>query len=216
MTTDTAAEPTIDATAALTTALLGQGWAYTNPVRTERQWRSRIHELASPDGRLSLDASAFPDGHMIARLSAEAVRTGPGRAPGWMADLHEVPLPVALAAVTAAADLDRPPHPAVVAVTAALAGVGWAQHTDVTERGRLLERQWESPDGQRFVRWCPADRDDEGGWTVERHRPDGEAAETHISQHTPAAVITALALTDDTASHPDRTAPSTAPAPDGS
>jgi len=194
----------------LTAELLEHGWTYTNPVRTELQWRSRIHELASPDGRLNLDASVFPDGHMIARLSAEAVRTGPHPAPAWMVDLHEVPLHVALAAVKAAADPARPAHPVPVTVNAALATRGWLLRPDVAERNRLLERAWESPDGQRVARWNPADRDDEGGWTVERDRPDGEPAETHISQHTPAAVITALALTD----HPDQAAPSRAPAPE--
>ena len=194
MTSQTIAEQATDTTTALTSALLKQGWTYANPVRTERQWRSQIHELTSPDRRLFVDASAFPDGHMIARLSAEAVGTGWDRAPGWMADLHEVPLSVALAAIKAVADPVRSPHPVPVAVSAALAGAGWAQPPDITERGRLLAREWVSPDGTRAVRWNPADQHDEGGWSVEREGPgDGE---TQISQHTPAAVITALALAD--------------------
>lgn len=190
----TVTTPSTDPTTALTTALLDRGWTYANPVRTERQWHSQIHEVASPDGRLYVDASAFPDGHMIARLSADAVRTDPGRTPAWMADLHEVPLAVALAAVRAAADSGISPHPTVVTVTAALAGHGWTQYPDITERGCLLQREWQSPDGTRSVRWNPADQDDEGGWSVDREGPgDGE---TLASQHTPAAVITALALTD--------------------
>jgi hypothetical protein len=111
-----------------------------------------------------------------------------------MAELHEVPLPVALAAVKAAADPGRSPHPVPVAVSAALAGAGWAQHPDITERGRLLAREWVSLDGTRAVRWNPADEHDEGGWSVERPGP-GEAP-TEVSQHIPAAVITTLALTD--------------------
>jgi hypothetical protein len=191
----TATDPTT-ATAATTliSALQERGWTYANPVRTERQWRSQVHELASPDRRLYLDASTFPDGHMIARLSVEALSTGSDRTPGWMAELHEVPLGVALAAVTAAAEPDPTSYPTPVAVSAALAGHGWTQYPDVTERGRLLQRQWASPDGARCVRWNPADQFDEGGWTVDREGPGD--AETQISQHTPAAVITALALTD--------------------
>lgn len=210
MSADTAPDITTETTA-LIRALLQDGWTYANPVRTERQWRSRIHELASPDGLLYLDAAVFPDGHMTARLSAEAVRTEPAPVPGWMVDLHEVPLTVALAAVKAAAAPGRPPHAAAVALGAALAGHGWTQWPDITERNRLLRRKWESPDGERFVRWNPADSFDEGGWTISRPGPGGDDADTEISQHTPASVITALALTDDPGEQPGPGEPRLAP-----
>ncbi|WP_194909620.1 hypothetical protein [Catenulispora rubra] len=190
MSTDTAPDTTTEATA-LIQALLENGWSYTGPIRSEPQWRSRIHELASPDGRLSLDAAVFPDGHLTAHLSAEAIRTELAPVPGWMVDLHYVPLTVAVAAVKAAAAPTRAAHTGA-AVNTALVLHRWARRPDVTERGRLLEREWQSPDRRRFVRWFPADRHDEGGWDVGR---EGSEA-TQISQHTPPAVIIALALTD--------------------
>lgn len=196
MTTDTAtaAEATTDRTEALTSRLLAAGWSYTGEVRTEPQWRSQIHELASPDGRLRIDASRQRDGFLIARLSADAVRTDPGRRPGWMADLHEVPLPIALAAAEAADPGDRPASAAEIA--AALTAHGWNQREDITERGRVLERAWDSADATRTVAWFPADEHDLGGWTVTRPGPDERAADSEISQYTPTAVICALALTD--------------------
>jgi hypothetical protein len=203
MSTDTSTDTT-----ALTAALLADGWTYTGPVRTEPQWRSRIHELTSPDGRLQVDACLYPDGRSTACLSAEAVRTGPVPAPGWMADLHQLALPVMLAAVKAAAHDAPASRPDPVAVAAALTAAGWTQHEDITERGRTVQREWVDPDLTRYVRWHPADRHDEGGWTVDREGSGGGASQ--ISQHTPAAVITALALTDD----PDPTEPTTAPAPE--
>lgn len=190
MSTDTA--PGTTETTALTEALLAEGWSYTGPIRTEPQWRSRIHELTSPDGRLRVDAAVFPDGHMTAHLSAEAIRTEPVPVPGWMVDLHEVPLTVALAAVKAAAAPTRSPEAASATVNTHLVLRLWARRPDVTERRRLLEREWQSPDRTRFVRWFPADEHDEGGWDVGREGPEA----TQISQHTPAAVILALALTD--------------------
>ncbi|NUR31154.1 MAG: hypothetical protein HOV83_35805 [Catenulispora sp.] len=195
----------ITETTALTAALLADGWTYTHPVRTEPQRRTRIHELASGDGRLNLDAAEFPDGHMTAQLSVEAVRIGPGRRPGWMAELHAVPLPVALAAITAASGNGSNP-----CVQDVLTAYGWTQREDITERDRVLERAWDSPDGTRTVSHLPGDRFESGYWLVGRPGPDGRHAETQISLQTPAAVITALALTDD----PDQTGPSPAPAPE--
>ncbi|MEY9861400.1 hypothetical protein ABH935_007041 [Catenulispora sp. GAS73] len=195
-------------TTALIRALLADGWTYSGPVRTESQWRSRIHELASPDGRLSVDVAVFPNGRTTARLSAEAVRTGPATAPGWMVDLHEVPLCVALAAVKAATDTGPSPYPAAETVAAELARCGWEQRVDVTERGRLVEREWDSRNLHRFVRWFPADACDVGGWAIGREGPEA----TQISQHTPAAVITALALTEVC----DRAEPRVSPAASGS
>jgi hypothetical protein len=188
--TDTAA----DHIAALTATLVAQGWTYLREIYTDPQWRSQVHELQSPNGLLRLDASKFPNGNTIARLSAEAVCTDPNRAPGWMVDLHEVSLAVALAAVKAATGPSGAPYPTQVAVSAALSAQGWRQPPDVIERSRLIERVWESPDGERYVSWNPADLHDEGGWSVGRPGPSN--APTQISQHTPAAVIAALALTD--------------------
>lgn len=193
MSTETAPDTT--ETIALTRALLEAGWSYTSPIRTEPQWRSRIHELASPDGRLTVHACVYPDGRTTASLSAEAVRTGPSPVPGWMADLDQLALSVVLAAVDAAPDDAPGPRPAEVAVAAALTAAGWTQHADIKERGRTLEREWADPDLTRYVRWHPADQHDAGGWTVDREGSGG--ATSQISQHTPAAVITALALTDD-------------------
>ena len=190
----TAAEATTDRTEALTSSLLAAGWSYTCEVRTEPQWRNQIHELASPDGRLHVQASRYRDGFRIASLSADSVRTGPGRRPGWMAELHEVPLPVALAAIKAADPADRAASAAEVA--AALTAQGWTQRDNITERGRVLERAWDSKDGTRSVSWFPADEYDLGGWTVTRPGPDERPGDSQISQYTPAAVITALALTD--------------------
>ena len=187
------AEPTTDRTAALTSALTEQGWTYTREPYAEPQFRLEIHPLDSPDGRLHIDASRHrDDGFMTARLSAEAVRTDPGRRPGWMAELHEVPLPVALAAITAASgenDFD----PCVQDV---LTAHGWTRREDITERERVLERAWDSPDRTRTVSHLPGDNFEPGYWLVGRPGPDGKPAESQISQYTPAAVITALALTD--------------------
>jgi hypothetical protein len=193
----------------LTAALTAQGWTYLREVYTDAHQHNEIHELGSPDGRLRLDASIHPDGFVIARLSADAVRTDPGRSPGWVADLHEVPLPVALAAVKAAADSSPNSHRIHLAVTAALVAHGWEQDADTTERGRLVERTWESPDSPRTVVWNPADDFDEGGWTIYRDGP--EDGKTNISQYTPAAVITALALTNHPDDYTDHPVPNTAP-----
>lgn len=192
--TATTAEPATDRTAALTSSLLAASWNYISEVRTDPWSRNEIHELESPDGRLHIDASRQRDGFLIARLSAEAVRTEPGKRPGWMAELHEVPLPIALAAVKAADPEDRPARAPEVA--AALTANGWSQREDITERGRLLERAWDSPDGTRTVSHLPGDKFDPGYWLVGRPGPDGKDAESQISLYTPAAVITALALTD--------------------
>lgn len=187
MTTNTTT--TDDPTDTLTRALLAEGWSYTREVRTEPQWRSQIHELDSPDRRLHLNASRYPDGSMIARLSAEAAHTDPGRAPGWMADLHEVPLTTALAVIKAATSAPS------ADVASTLAAEGWTQQQDITEHdGRLLERAWESPDESRTVVWWPADRFDLGGWEITRPGPKGPASTSLASQFTPAPVLTALAL----------------------
>ncbi|GAA2039254.1 hypothetical protein GCM10009839_46420 [Catenulispora yoronensis] len=189
------AEPTTDRTAALTGALTEQGWTYTREPYAEPQFRIQVHPLDSPDGRLHIDASRHrDDGFMIARLSAEAVRTDPGRRPGWMVELHEVPLPVALAAVKAADPDHRPASAAEIA--AALTADGWTQREDITERGRLLERAWDSPDCTSNLSHLPGDKFESGYWLVSRPGPDGKNAESQISQYTPAAVITTLALTD--------------------
>jgi len=194
--TASAAETTVDRTTELTTALLDQGWTYTREVHTEPYQRGQVHELDSPDGALHIDAVRYPHyGFHLARLSADAVRTDPGRRPGWMADLHHVPLPAALAAVTAAAD-PADPAQSGAEVAAALAKHGWKQREDITERGRVLERAWDSADSTRTVSWFPADDHDLGGWTVSRPGSHELPDDSHISQHTPAAVITALALTD--------------------
>ncbi|ACU72938.1 hypothetical protein Caci_4073 [Catenulispora acidiphila DSM 44928] len=177
--TDTATEATTDRTEALTSSLLAAGWSYTCEVRTEPQWRSQIHELASPDGRLHLHASRYPDGDMIASLSADsASTTGPGRRPGWMAELHEVPLPVALRrghAARARLDTTRGHHRARPRTGARLGQPGPRPHR---------------------VPPLPGNKFEPGYWLVGRPGPDGKHAETQISLHTPAAVIAALALTD--------------------
>jgi hypothetical protein len=191
------AEPAADSSAghtaaALTGALLTAGWTYTREVRTEPQWRSEIHELDSPDRRLHVAASRFPDGSMIARLTAQAARTDPAPTPGWSADLHQIPLPAALSVIEAAA---APTAPENVAST--LAAHGWTQREDVTEAdGRLLERAWDSPDATHTASWFPPDEFDLGGWMITRPGSNGRAADSHASQFTPAAVLTALALAD--------------------
>lgn len=211
-TTDTA--PSTDRTEALTSSLLAAGWSYLREVYAEPQWRSQIHELQAPDGRLRLDASLFPDGHMIARLSAEAVRTGSAPRPAWMTDLHEVPLVTALAAIEAASGPElEPDEKARLAqafgqsigpdlVEAQLRARGWEESEDPeTDRdGCITEIEWESENGERRVLWHAEDRFDSGGWIVTRWHTDergvSHGAETHASQYTPAAVITALALTE--------------------
>ena len=190
--TATDTEPTTDRTEALTSSLLAAGWSYTCEVRTEPQWRTQIHELASPDGRLHIHASRHRDGFLIASLAAEAVRTDPGRRPGWMAELHEVPLPVALAAITAASEENG----FAPCVQDALTAHGWTRREDITERDRVLERAWDSPNRTRTVSHLPGDKFEPGYWLVGRPGPDRRNAETQISLHAPAAVIAALALTD--------------------
>ncbi|WP_194913261.1 hypothetical protein [Catenulispora rubra] len=203
---------TTDRLAALTDALTAEGWTYVREVYTEPQWRSRIHELQCPEGRLRLDASLFPDGHVIARLSAEAIRTGPAPRPAWMTDLHEVPLAAALAAVSAAngpeSEPDEDAHLAQAfgqnirprLLEALLITEGWDLTTDPEEDrdGRIIEVEWESADGHRRVLWEAEDRFDSGGWTVTRWHTDvhgaSRSAVTQVSQYTPVAVIAALAM----------------------
>lgn len=185
----TTAQATCDRTAALTGALTARGWTYTRPISTDSQWRSTRHQLESTDGLLHIDAAAYPDGFMIAQLSAEAVRTEPQRRPGWMAEIHEVPLTAVFAAIAAS----EPPEQDLPAT---LLAAGWSQQPDVCERGRVLERRWTSPDATRSVSWDPGDEHDLGGWTVTRPGPDGHPADTQASQHTPPPVLAALALTD--------------------
>jgi hypothetical protein len=198
-------------TAALARNLLADGWTHVRDGRTEPAPGAEVHELASPDGRLRLDAARYSDGRMTARLSARPVRTGPVHSPGWEADLHEVPLPVALAAVKAAADPDldagtqhaQPfgedtgPH----LVGALLTAQGWEVETEPEEDrdGRITEIEWVLPDGGRAVCWSVEDRLGTAGWSITRWRCDERtrhATDTYASAHTPAAVIAALALTD--------------------
>lgn len=232
MSTASAPDTTAETTA-LTQALLEAGWSYTSPIRTEPQWRSRIHELASPDGRLSVDAAVFPDGHMTARLSAKAVRTGPTPRPDWTADLHTVPLSAALAAVKAASEPEPEPDEQTRLAQAfgqnigphqvdtLLRAKGWEHSTEPDEDrdGRVTEIEWESARGHEFVVWNAEDRFDSGGWTVTHWHTDehnvSRPTDTYASQNAPATVITALALADVPHEHADRGTPNAAPTPDG-
>lgn len=188
MSTDTTPRAATETTA-LTRALLEKGWTYARPVYTEPQWRSQIHHLEHPDGRLQITVSRYPAGNTTAQLAAEAIRTGDHQ-PGWMAEL-QVPLDVALAVVTAATG----PEPTYDDLDLALTARGWQQAEDfrASADGRLLERTWSCPDKTRSVSWLPGD---DGGWIITRPGPTGRSADSQASAHTPAAVITALALTD--------------------
>lgn len=192
MNTDTTPRAATETTA-LTRALLEKGWAYAKPVYTEPQWRSQIHHLEHPDGRLQVTVNRYPAGNTTAQLAAEAVRTGDHR-PGWMAEMH-VPLVVALAAMKAATEPEPEPEPDDGALAEALTASGWKQSEDfcASDDGRLLERAWSSPDTTRSVTWLPGD---DGGWIITRPGPTGRSADSQASAHTPAAAITALALTD--------------------
>lgn len=200
-------------TAALARTLLAEGWTHLRDGRTEPAQGTEIHELASPDGRLRLDAARYPDGRMTARLSDRPVGDGPVRAPGWETDLHEVPLPAALAAVNAAREPTEPdldqgtqiarsfgqtgPH----LVGALLTAQGWEVETEPEEDrdGRITEIEWVLPDGGRTACWSVEDRLGTASWSITRWHSDGRThhnTETYASGHTPPAVIAALALTD--------------------
>ncbi|HTJ72615.1 MAG TPA: hypothetical protein VL551_34070 [Actinospica sp.] len=201
-------------TAALARNLLAEGWTHARDDRAEAAQGTEIHELESPDGRLRLAAARFPDDRMTARLSARPVRTGPVHSPGWEADLHEVPLPVALAAVKAAVEPTDPdldagtrlarsfgqdtgPH----LVGALLTAQGWEVETEPEEdldEGRITCIEWVSPGG-RAVCWSVEERLETVSWSITRWHSDGRthrATDTYASQHTPPALIAALALTD--------------------
>lgn len=180
------------ATGGLIEALTARGWIRTQPMSLDPQWRSVRESLEDPEGRLHLDVSVYPDGHLIAHLSAEATRSAAGGliAPGWMVDLSKWPHETILAATTAAAE----PAPDLADT---LKQAGWEQLADIREAGRLLERSWTSPDGTASLTWAPADAHDLGGWGVIREI-DGERLEANASQDTPPAILTALALTDGT------------------
>ncbi|NUP46258.1 MAG: hypothetical protein HOW97_02930 [Catenulispora sp.] len=177
-------------TGGLTESLTARGWIHTKPMSLDPQWRSVRESLEDPDGRLHLDAAVYPDGHLVAHLSAEATRSAAGGliTPGWMADLSEWPREAILAAITAATAEPEPDLPDT------LKQAGWEQLADIRQAGRLLERSWTSPDGSASLTWAPADDHDLGGWGVIREI-DGERLEANASQHTPPAILTALALT---------------------
>ncbi|MBR7830630.1 hypothetical protein KDK95_30290 [Actinospica sp. MGRD01-02] len=208
----TTTEP--NCTAALARTLLADGWTHDRDSRTEPVQDTEIHELASPDGRLRLAAARYADGRMTARLSARPGSSGPVHSPGWEADLHKVSLPVALAAVKAAADPAEPDLDAATQharsfghhigphlVAALLTARGWEVETEPEEDrdGRITEIEWVWPDGRRSVCWSVDDRLGTASWSVTRWHSDGRAhhpTDTYASEHTPPAVIAALALSD--------------------
>ena len=209
--------PDPNCTAAIARNLLADGWTHVRDGRTEPGDDLEIHELASPDGRLHLEAARYPDGRMTARLSERPVSAGPVRAPRWEADLYEVPLTVALAAVKAALEPAEPDLDAATQnarsfgqdtasrlVEALLTAQGWEVITEPEEDrdGRITEIEWVLPDGGRTVCWSVEERLGTASWSITRWHSDGRAhhpAETYASGHTPPAVIAALALTDETA-----------------
>jgi hypothetical protein len=206
--------PEPNCTAAVARTLLADGWIHVRDGRTEPGDDLEIHELASPDGRLHLEAARYPDGRMTARLSARPVSAGPVRAPRWEADLHEVPLPVALAAVKAATDPAGPDLDAATRharsfgqdtaprlVEALLTAQGWEVETEPEEDrdGRIAEIEWVCHEGRRAVCWSVEERLGTVSWSIARWHSDGRAhhpTDTYASEHTPPAVIAALALAD--------------------
>ena len=206
--------PEPNCTAAVARTLLADGWTHVRDGRTEPGEDLEIHELASPDGRLHLEAARYPDGRMTARLSARPVSAGPVRAPRWEADLHEVPLTAAFAAVKAATD-PADPDPGVRTrrawrfgqdavprlVGALLTAQGWKVKNELEEDsdGRIAAIEWVCHEDRRAVCWSVEERLGTVSWNIARWHSDGRAhhpTDTYASEHTPPAVIAALALTD--------------------
>jgi len=204
----TTPDATIGCAAALARALLADGWSYAHDIGTDPAWGTEIHQLHSPDGCLNLHANDVCTQCCLVMLTGSSVRASGKRRRSWSAQLT-VPLPVALAVIAAARQpaATRTPD----SVGALLSAAGWHERDDDLDEDDDVEedddefddedgpliRTWAAPDGARSVTWFGPD-DDPAFWSVERPHPQDGTTRAHFqfSQHTPAPVIAAAALTD--------------------
>ena len=198
-TTDTTSGPA----AALTRALLADGWSAAHEIHTDPVWGSEIHRLDSPDGCLNLQANDVSSECCLIVLTARLVRTLGRRRRSWCAELA-VPVPVALAVITAARQPTRTSCCCPGGIEPVLAAAGWQERNDdLDEDDDQFDDEdgpaiysWAAPDDSRSVTWYGPD-DDPAFWSVERPDPhDGTRAHLRFTQDTPAPVIAAAALTD--------------------
>lgn len=182
--------PVTDPILELAAAVHWYAWTHTSPEPTQLSGhRVERHTFTSPGKDLYLHASRQPSGEVSAYLAAPRRHTAQQRQPGWQAEVAHLPAHVTRAAIAAC----TAPHPEIANV---LADAGWHLAEEVSERGRLLERRWESNCRTRSLSWFPADQFDDGGWTIHRPLPAGPETDLHASRFTPHAVLAALALTD--------------------
>lgn len=197
----------MNTTEALIQALIADGWTRPGEHRAAGAGEPGP-ELTSRDGLLTTSVLAAQEGCSLL-LTAKTVRRPETRRHGWQAQLDAVPLPVALAAITAAGeDPAVSPGPSTEVL---LAAAGWHEQPDdepddedgdgegVFEfynslDGGPLYRAWASPDGTGHVEWFGPDNDP-AFWSIKRATSErGNWA--RLTHHAPAAVIAALALSD--------------------
>ena len=197
--TDTTSGPAAD----LARALLADGWSDANERRTDPVWGSEIHRLDSPDGALTLQTNDISPECCLAVLTARPVRTPGRRRRSWCADLT-VPLPVALAVITAARQPTRTSCCCPGGIEPLLTAAGWHERLDDLDDDEEFDDEdgptiysWAAPDDSRSVTWYGPD-DDPGFWSVENLRPHDGTTREHLrfTQDTPAPVIAAAALAD--------------------
>jgi hypothetical protein len=201
----TTTDTTSSCSATVAQTLLADGWTYTHDIATDPGGGTQVHQLASLDGALTLNVHDVSDGLCLSTLTARSVRTGGKRRRFWSAQFS-APLPIALAVITAARQATTISHPD--SVESLLTAAGWRERPD--EPDEDLEddydydddyededgpqiRTWGAPNGDRWVTWFGPD-DDPAFWDVDRITSGNTRA--RLTQHTPAAVIAAVALTD--------------------
>ncbi|WP_194894130.1 hypothetical protein [Catenulispora pinisilvae] len=220
-TPSTTADATSGCSVTVAQTLLADGWTYTQDIATDPGGNTQLHQLASPDRALTLNVHDVSGGLCFGTLTAPSVRTGGTRRRFWSAQFS-APLPIALAAITTAHQATTTPQ--LDSVEALLTAAGWHERHDEPDEDLENDydeddwdeededgpqiRTWTSPDGDRWVIWCGPDNDP-AFWDVDCTK-DG-STRARLTRHTPAAVITALALTNHPDDDPDHAAPTTAP-----
>jgi hypothetical protein len=184
--------------------LTDAGWTFPAPAPDVQMppWpNADLRALADPTGTLRLLCCRMPDGQLTATFYAPDPVTGSHQDPAWRVHADVLPAAVfASAARAATSDPDATDAPGgLEQVAHALSAASWPLTSERYLFGELLERHWMSPTARRTVTWYrhgAAHGLHRGGWRILRSGPTSPPVRLTASRHTPAAVITTLALAD--------------------
>lgn len=190
MSTDT--EQTLTAWA---DALTEAGWT-PQPDREVPAHLAGLRHLIDSTGAVEARAHAYPeDGIEVTLLST-------ARLPGGGAAWHVIAGWLSAEAVIAAAPAEDAEEAAVgQAAGDLLTAAGWTLQRFEVLGPSFAEYQWASPDDTRWATFTTPDPDPDGnggdgGWILSRPGDGGRQHRITASASTPAATITALALSD--------------------